>query len=87
MLFPFACLGINNVYKVIYRFTLYDITHDENIRSRRWGTREGIKGVGGVALEDTSTEVDAGVVGGEVEGLTVRDFDPQSRKGFQTKVL
>jgi hypothetical protein len=70
----------------VYRFTVYDITHDENVQSRRWGTREGIKAVCGVVQEDTETEVDAGFVGGEIEGLTARNFDPHPRTGFQTHV-
>ena len=57
----------------IYRFTIYDINQDEKIRSRRWGTREGIKGVCGVALEDTAMEVDICHVD-KVDGLTERDF-------------
>jgi hypothetical protein len=40
--------------------------------------------VGGVVLEHTATEVDASLVGGEIEGLTVRGFDPHRRKGFLT---
>jgi hypothetical protein len=70
----------------IYRFTIYDINSDGNVRSRRWGTREGIKAVCGVVLEDTGTEVDASCVGGEEEGLTVRNFDPHPCTGFQNQV-
>lgn len=70
----------------VYRFRVYDITTDESRRSRRWGTLDGIKRAHGEPLEETATEVDAAVVGQEVEGLTTRDFDPHRRTGFQTKV-
>lgn len=63
----------------IYRFTIYDISRDEHVTSRRWGTRDGIAAVCGAVLEDTGAVVDASAVGGEVEGLTVRDFQPQAR--------
>jgi hypothetical protein len=70
----------------IYRFTVYDITTDENRRSHRWGTREGIKAAHGVAVEDMATEVDASFVGEEIAGLTARGFDPHPRTGFQAQV-
>jgi hypothetical protein len=38
------------------QFTVYDITRDENIPSRRWGTRQGIEGVRGVVLEHTAAK-------------------------------
>jgi len=70
----------------IYRFRLYDVSTDESRTSRRWATREAIKGVGGEVLEDTAIEVDASVLGGEIEGMTARNFDPAPRVGFQTQV-
>lgn len=84
MVWPTQEAGLGNV--TVYRFTVYDITSDGNIRSRRWGTREGVKAVRGVVMEDTGTEIDARFVGGEVEGLTERGFDPHPRTGFQTQV-
>ncbi len=69
----------------VYQFTVYDVTHDEHIRSRRWGTLEGIKGVCGVAVKDTATEIDDRYVD-KVDGLTERGFDPNPREGFQTQV-
>jgi hypothetical protein len=71
----------------VYRFTIYEIVNDENRRSRRWATREAIKRVGGEVLEDTATEVDASVLGGEIEGMTVRNFNPQpAGTGVQRQV-
>jgi hypothetical protein len=84
MIWPTQEAGLGNV--TIYRFTIYDITNDENKRSRRWGTREGIRAVCGVVIEDTAIEVDDGVVGGEIEGLTERSFNPRPRTDFQTQV-
>jgi hypothetical protein len=71
----------------VYRFTVYDITNDEQRRSRRWATREAIKSVNGQVLEHTEVEVDPSVLGREVEGMTERDFDPRPRTGFQGQVL
>jgi hypothetical protein len=70
----------------VYQFTAYDIKTDESRKSRRWGTREAIKGIGGAPLEHTATEVDASVVASDIPGLTGRDFDPDPRTGFQTSV-
>ena len=36
----------------IYRFTKYNIQSDGNEKSRRRGTREAIKGIGGKVIED-----------------------------------
>src|SRR6202035_4332303 len=40
----------------------------------------------GEVLEDTATEVDLSVLGKEIDGMTVRDFDPHPRTGLQTQV-
>ena len=70
----------------IYRFMVYDVTSDEFIKSRRWATIEAIERVRGEVLKDTSVEVDPSVLDSEVSGMTVRDFSPHSRAGFQQKV-
>jgi hypothetical protein len=67
----------------IYRFRLYDITTDGNRESRRWATREAIERIGGEVLEDTATEVEASAVATDIDGMTVRGFDPHPRTGFQ----
>ena len=67
---------------MIYRFTIYDVMRDEVVQSRRWGTREGIEAICGAMLEDTETEVDASVIGKEIDGLTTRAFDPNPRIGI-----
>ncbi len=68
----------------IYRFDIYDIRADERIRSRRWGTLEGIARVGGVPIRATAAEVDESVL--VIEGLTERDFDPSRPPPFQNTV-
>jgi hypothetical protein len=63
----------------VYQFTVYDITNDEQRRSRRWATREAIKRVCGQVLEDTEVEVDPSVLGRDEEGMTERNFDPRTK--------
>ena len=70
----------------VYRFTVYDITNDEQRRSRRWGTRQAIEHARGQVLEDTAIEVDESVLGREIEGMTDRNFDPHPRTEFQQQV-
>ncbi len=71
----------------VYQFTLYDITSDGNCKSRRWGTLEGINSVGGVALKETATEIDAAEIGSEISGLTERNFSPRKHnRGFQSSI-
>jgi hypothetical protein len=70
----------------VYRFTKYDISVDNNTKSRRWATREAIERVGGEVLEDTATEVDPVFLGDEIDGMTERNFDPHRRTGFPTQV-
>jgi len=70
----------------VYRFTKYDITTDQPQKSTRWATRKAIDRVNGTVLENTAVEVDASVVGSEIEGMTARGFDPHAQRGFQTVV-
>ena len=74
---------------IAYRFCKYDITTDQHQRSNRWATREAIERVHGDVLEDTATEVDSSVLGGEIDGTSARGFDPHSQLaggGFQRQV-
>ena len=70
----------------VYRFTKYDITTDQFQQSHRMGTRAAIERVGGEVLEDTAIEVDASAVDTDIDGMTVRNFDPRPRTGFQSQV-
>lgn len=71
----------------ILQFELYDARNDVMIKSRRWGTREGIARINGAPIEGTQVQTDAQNVGGEVHGLTARDFDPLRKPGdFQQQV-
>jgi hypothetical protein len=64
----------------IHRFRLYDIDSDTYRISRRWATRDTIELLGGDIIESPAVEVDASVVGREIEGMTEIDFDPLLKK-------
>ena len=69
----------------VYRFQIYDGESDEKRTSRRWATREAIEGIRvGLILEETEVEIDEAHLDGN--GMTERDFDPDHRPGFQTRV-
>jgi len=70
----------------IYQFSKYDISTDTTRTSRRWGTSEAIASWGGHVLKKTGVEVDAAVLGSEVEGMTAIGFNPYERDGFQREV-
>jgi hypothetical protein len=70
----------------VYQFRIYDAANDEMRKSRRWATRERIEWLHGEVLEHTTVEIDAALVGSEIEGMTVRDFDPHALVGFQRQV-
>lgn len=70
----------------VYRWKKYDISTDEKRVSRRWGTREAIERMGGEIIADTATEVDESVIQSDIEGLTVRNFNPNPRTDFQRQV-
>lgn len=70
----------------VYQFIKYDMASDNIVKSRRWGTREGIEWLQGTVLEGTATEVDESLVGHEIEGLTDIGFNPHAQKGPQTQV-
>jgi hypothetical protein len=76
--------NLSNV--TVYRFRKYNISSDGYDVSRRWGTREAIERVCGEVLEDTAAEVDEAVVATDIEGMTVRGFDPRPRTDFQRQV-
>jgi hypothetical protein len=73
----------------IYRFTVYDITTDENRLSRRMGTRQAVGRANGEVIEDTAREVEAPELGREVPGMTDRDYWLRSdvSGGFQRAVM
>ena len=61
----------------IYRFEVYDVSIDDITKSRRWGTREAVESIArGRVLPETATEVDGCVVDSDIQGFTVRDFQP-----------
>ncbi len=67
----------------IYRFKLYNLHDDEFVLSQRWGTKEAIQKISGVAIEGTGVEVEETVILNpqpDMQGLTEKGFDPRPRE-------
>jgi hypothetical protein len=47
----------------VYRFKRYEVSCDEYLTSRRYGTLDGIARVGGETVEHTAVEIDETLVG------------------------
>jgi len=63
---------------VVHRFEVYDITNDAIVQSRRYGTADAIKNIaGGRIMPNTQIEVDSSELGGEIEGMTTRNYKAQ----------
>ena len=60
---------------LVFRFRTWDISNDCYQESRRWATKEAINRVMGEVISE-GVEIDDGLVGGEVDGMTARGFDP-----------
>jgi len=72
----------------VYQFEMYDVHEDVLRISRRWGTIEGIKRIGGAAF-GAAVEVDKAAVEppmSDLAGLTAIGFDPHRGTGFPTSV-
>jgi hypothetical protein len=66
----------------VFRFKTWDITNDCFQNSMRWATKEAIERVSGEPVGD-GVEIDDNWLGGEVDGMTRRGFDPHHpRHGF-----
>jgi hypothetical protein len=62
----------------VFRFRTWDSHTDQIKESRRWGTLEGIEGLGvGAQPIGEGIEVEARFVGHEIEGLTEIGFNPR----------
>lgn len=72
----------------VYRFEMYDVQTDQMRTSVRWGTLDAIERIRGHALIRTAIEIDERYLGGELEGMTMRNFNPDSQieGGFQREV-
>lgn len=72
---------------IVFRFRSWDIANDCFQESRRWATKEAIQRVMGEAVGG-GVEVEERLLGGEVDGMTARGFDPQHppSSNFQTHV-
>jgi len=67
----------------IYRFKVYCPHDDAYILSQRWGTKEAIDKVRGLAIDGTGVEADDKVVLNpmpDMMGLTAKGFDPSPRE-------
>ena len=72
----------------VYRFTIYDITTDEDRLSHRMGTRAAIERVNGTIVAGSEHEIDEAELGRDVAGMTDRDFWTRINAipGFQQQV-
>lgn len=61
---------------VIYQFTVYDITSETQIKSKRWGTESAIAEIKGEIIRDTKTVVDPSVTRSDIPGLTAIGYMP-----------
>ena len=64
----------------IYQFTVYDVTKDESIQSKRWGTLSAIESVRGQALRESKILVDASATHSDIPGLTEIGYVPPEDK-------
>ena len=69
----------------VYQLAKYNISSDGNTKSRRWATCEAIERICGEVLEDTATEVDPSVLGGEIDRMTEINFNPHPPSVFRSK--
>jgi hypothetical protein len=60
----------------VYRFTIYDILSDDNIISKRMGTREGIEKICGAVIQSTAVDIDEAALDPDMLGLTPIGFAP-----------
>jgi hypothetical protein len=60
----------------IYQFTVYDVTKDESIQSKRWGTLSAIESVRGQPLRESKRLVDASATRSNITGLTEIGYIP-----------
>jgi hypothetical protein len=70
----------------VYRWSKYDIGTDTERTSHRMGTREAIARHRGTVIENSGAEIDASLLGDEVDGMTTRDFNPNWTTGEQHQV-
>jgi hypothetical protein len=63
---------------VVFRFQTWDVSNDCYKLSRRLATREAIARIGGEPLGE-GINIDASLLGTEIQGMTDRDFDPRPR--------
>ena len=67
---------MSDIFITVYSFKKYDIATDECIKSRRMGTEEAIKQLGGCVIPGTAVEVPESAV--DRNGLTEIDYSPRA---------
>jgi len=67
----------------VYQFMIYDAANGQMRKSCRWATRERIDWLHGEVLEHTAVQVDAQLIGGEIDAMSAINFDPHAVVGFQ----
>ena len=63
---------------MVYRFRMYDIASDEFRTSTRFATLNALGNIRGAEVLGRGINVDASDVGGDIDGMTVRDYRPPS---------
>jgi hypothetical protein len=77
-------LSIKRTSRVtVYRWSKYDIGTDTEKTSHRMGTREAVARCRGTVIEDSGVEIDASLLGDEVDAMTSRNFNPNWAAGEQ----
>jgi hypothetical protein len=73
----------------VFQFSFYDINNDELRKSLRWGTKEAIEKVGGIVIPNSEKKVSHSVIStdSDLEGFTIRNYNPNPRAGFQQQVI
>lgn len=60
----------------VFKFSVYDITKDRYVLSKRWGTIGAIERCGGVADRDSGILVDPSNIRSDILGMTKIGFQP-----------
>lgn len=67
-----AMAGKARIPTKVWRFEMFDITHDEYVTSSRYATDKVIAEIGGRRIEGTETEIDGNLL--DANGMTSKNF-------------
>ena len=73
---PFQTQVYSKPRIAIYQFSMYDITSDTKIQSKRWGTESAISENNGSIIRETQVLVDSSVTESDIPGLTKPGYMP-----------